>query len=53
MTGDVVVEVGQKLVQTPEDFQKQLNVSKDKGRTAALLLVKRGQQELFVALPLN
>ena len=53
MIGDVVVEVGQKLVQTPEDFQKQLNVSKDKGRTAALLLVKRGQQELFVALPLN
>ena len=53
MIGDVVVEIGQKLVQTPEDFQKQLNVSKDKGRTAALLLVKRGQQELFVALPLN
>ncbi len=53
MIGDVVVEVGQKLVQTPEDFQQQLNVSKDKGRTAALLLVKRGQQELFVALPLN
>ena len=53
MIGDVVVEVGQKLVQTPEDFQQQLKVSKDKGRTAALLLVKRGQQELFVALPLN
>lgn len=53
VSGDVIVEVGQKVVETPEQFQEQLDNSKDKGRTAALLLVKRGDQELFVALPLD
>ena len=53
LKGDVILEVGQKRVQTPEEFQTELNVSKDKGRTAALLLVKRADQELFIALPLD
>ena len=53
LVGDIIVEVGQKLVETPKQFEEQLKVSKSKGRSAALLLVKRGEQELFVALPLE
>ena len=53
LVGDIIVEVGQKLVETPKQFEEQLKVSKSKGRSAALLLVKRDEQELFVALPLE
>ena len=53
LVGDIIVEVGQELVETPKQFEEQLSVSKSKGRSAALLLVKRGEQELFVALPLE
>ena len=53
LVGDIIVEVGQELVETPKQFEEQLSISKSKGRSAALLLVKRGEQELFVALPLE
>ncbi len=53
MVGDIIAEVGQKPVETPQQFEEQLKLSKSKGRTAALLLIKRGQQELFIALPVE
>ena len=53
MVGDIIVEVGQQPVETPQQFEEQLKLSINKGRTAALLLIKRGQQELFIALPVE
>ena len=31
LVGDIIVEVGQKLVETPKQFEEQLKVSKSKG----------------------
>ncbi len=52
--GDVIVEVTQEPVASPEEMQKRLEALRRDGRPSALLLVANAQGELrFVALPLK
>jgi serine protease Do len=52
--GDVVVEVAQDPVNSPEDLQKKVEQLKKDGRKSALFLVANAEGELrFVALSLN
>ena len=52
--GDVILEVTQEPVASPEDMQKRIEALRKDGRPSALLLVANPQGELrFVALPLK
>ncbi|MGE3149171.1 MAG: Do family serine endopeptidase [Pseudorhodoplanes sp.] len=52
--GDVIVEVAQEAVASPDDFQKRVDQLKKDGRKSALLLVANAEGELrFVALSLQ
>jgi serine protease Do len=52
--GDVIVEVAQEAVQTPDDLQKKLDALKKQGRKSALFLVANAEGELrFIALALQ
>ena len=46
VAGDVIVEVAQEPVSTPEDVTKQIEALKKQGRKSALLLLSNGQGEL-------
>jgi serine protease Do len=48
--GDVIVEVGQEEVRSPEDVTKKIKAAKDGGRKSILLLVDRQGDLRFVAL---
>ena len=48
--GDVLLEVGQRPVRTPEDVIAQIAVQRKAGRQSVLLLVTDGEDKRFVAL---
>ena len=51
--GDLIVEAGQQPVAGIDDLQAQVKASKDGGRKSLLILVRRGGEPRFVALPIN
>jgi serine protease Do len=51
--GDIILEVGGKAVQTPDDVRNALNQARDAGRRAALMRLKSGDAMRFVAVPLD
>ncbi|MGO4677222.1 Do family serine endopeptidase [Bosea sp. 2YAB26] len=52
--GELIVEVGQEAVNSPEDVTKRLDTLKKEGKKSALLLVANGQGEVrFVAVTMN
>jgi serine protease Do len=54
LAGELIVEVGQEPVETPQDVTKRLDVLKKEGKKSALLLVSNGQGEVrFVAVSMN
>ncbi len=48
--GDVIAEVAQEGINSPQDVVARLKAAKDAGRTSILLLVRRGGQPRFVAV---
>jgi serine protease Do len=52
-TGDLISEVGQTAVSTPEDVAKAVQIAKDAGRKSVLFLVRRDGNPRFVALSLD
>ena len=51
--GDVILDVGGKLVTNPADVRKQLADARKEGKHALLFRVKSGEGTRFVALPLG
>ncbi len=51
--GDVIVEVGNETVATPEDVRLRIDRAKEQTRKAVLILVSRRAEQRFVALPLR
>ena len=49
--GDVIVSVNQQTVRDPSDVASALSSAENSGRKQVLLLVERGDQSRFVALP--
>ena len=52
-TGDVILKVGGQDVNKPEDVADSLREAKDKGRTAVNMLVRSGENQRFIAIPLK
>ena len=54
LVGELVVEVGQEAVNSPEDVTKRLDALKKEGKKSVLLLVSNAQGEVrFVAVAMN
>lgn len=54
LVGELVVEIGQEAVNSPEDVTKRLEALKKEGKKSALLLVSNAQGEVrFVAVSMN
>lgn len=51
--GDLIAEVGQTAVETPEDVANAVKAAKEAGRKSVLLLVRRNGNPRFVALSLG
>ena len=51
--GDLIEEVGQVAVETPEDVANAVKAAQDAGRKSVLLLVRRSGNPRFVALSLG
>ncbi len=51
--GDLIAEVGQEPVATPDDMRKRVDAAEAAGRNSILLLVRRDGQPRFVALNLS
>jgi len=51
--GDIIVEVQNQAVRTPDDIAKKVEADAKAGRKLEMLLVNRGGQVTFVALPLT
>ncbi len=51
--GDVILKAGGKNVSTPPEFKDALEAAKSAGRQFALVLLKRGQNEIYVAVPVS
>lgn len=51
--GDLILEVGQKVVTTPSEVEKLINEAREAGRSSALLLVQRGDDKRFVAITIE
>jgi len=51
--GDVIVQVSGRSVDTPADIEKSIKAAKSSNRKAVLLLVKKEDQQRFVALPIR
>jgi serine protease Do len=51
--GDVIEEAGQVAVTTVSDFEDKVEAAQEAGQKSFLLLVRRGQDARFVALPLT
>ena len=51
--GDVVVEVGQEPVSSPEEVGEQVAAALDQGRSSILVLVQSGSDLRFVPLPIG
>ncbi|WP_179379281.1 Do family serine endopeptidase [Jannaschia marina] len=50
--GDVIEEAGQVAVSSVADFEERIEAARDAGQKSFLLLVRRGEDARFVALPL-
>ena len=53
LPGDVIQKIDQIDVTSPLSVIKMVNEAKEKGKTSVLLLVKRGTEGRFVAIPVN
>jgi serine protease Do len=54
LVGELVVEIGQEAVNSPEDVTRRLDALKKEGKKSALLLVSNAQGEVrFVAVSMN
>ena len=51
--GDLIVRVSGKSVDTPADVEKSIEAAQDNDRKAVLLLVRKEDQQRFVALPVR
>ena len=51
--GDVIVEAGQQPVAAIADLETQVETARDAGRKSVLLLIRRGGEPRFVALPID
>ena len=51
--GDLITEVGQEAVGTPQDMQARIDDAEQAGRNSILLLVRRDGAPRFVALNLS
>jgi serine protease Do len=51
--GDTILEVDNKPVATPKDFQKALDAVKSSGRSTALIKAERDGSSRFIGLPLS
>jgi serine protease Do len=49
--GDIIIEVGGKPVQTPDDIRNALDEARDAGRHGTLMRLKSGDAMRFVAVP--
>ena len=52
-TGDVILDVGGKIVSTPSDVRKAVQEAHGQGKHTILMRVKSGDQTKFVALPVG
>jgi serine protease Do len=52
-TGDVILDVGGKLVAKPDDVRQQLADLQKAGKNTVLMRVKSGDATRFVAVPLG
>ena len=52
-SGDVITEAGQEKVASAADLTARIDEARDAGRTSVLLLVRRGADPRFVALPVE
>jgi serine protease Do len=51
--GDIILEVAGNKVSNPDDVAESVRKAKDKGRTAVHMLVRSGDTQRFIALPLK
>jgi serine protease Do len=51
--GDVITEAGQEPVRSITDLDTRVEAAREGGRKSLLLLVRRGEDPRFVALPIN
>jgi serine protease Do len=51
-TGDVILEVGGRMVATPEDVRKALTDARGEDKRSVLMRVKSGDATKFVSVPL-
>lgn len=51
--GDLITAVNQTPVRSTTELEAQLETARDKGRKSVLLLMSRGEEQLFIALELN
>ena len=49
--GDVILKVGGKAISTAHEFKDALDAAKSAGRKHTLVLLKHGQNEIYVAVP--
>ena len=51
--GDIITEAGQQPVETLRDLSARIDEAKEAGRNSVLLLIRRGGDPRFVALPIE
>ncbi len=51
--GDIIIEVGQQVVDAPDDVLERIATARDAGRKSILLLITREDDKRFVAIPLS
>ena len=51
--GDLIVQVSGEAVSSPADVEKNVKAAKSQNRKAVLLLVRKEDQQRFVALPIR
>lgn len=53
MAGDVITEAGQQVVASPADLNARIEEAREAGRKSVLVLIRRGGEPRFVALPID
>lgn len=53
MVGDIITEAGQQPVQTLDDLNARIDEAREAGRKSVLVLIRRENEPLFVALPIG
>jgi serine protease Do len=51
--GDVILKVGGKTISTPREFKAAIDAAKSAGRKHTLVLLRHGQNEIYVAVPVT